>query len=194
MVGSVAIEELELPFVCVSADLRTGQPVVHRSGPLWEHIRSSLSLPLISPPRLQGKQILVDGGLVSNLPVEPLAAMGEGPVIGVAVRMTADPNQRRSAPQGGAPRLPQIGEILMRTMVLSSATADREAARQATFMIMPATPGIGFFDFDQFDRAVEAGREAARQALAAAAASGAAAGLRPSVAVPADGVDQMLPR
>jgi predicted acylesterase/phospholipase RssA len=131
LVGTVAIEELERGFLCTTADLRSGQLVVHRSGPLWEHVSTSFSIPVIAPPRVEGRRLLVDGGVVNNLPVAPLAATGEGPVIAVAVKMTGDERRPRgngAKHDGQRPvRPPRLGETLMRTMVLASANMDQEA-------------------------------------------------------------------
>ena len=64
------IEDLPIEFSCVSCDLVTGKPVVHDRGPVWQAIRASGSVPGLFPPVRVGEQLLVDGGLVANLPTE----------------------------------------------------------------------------------------------------------------------------
>src|SRR4051794_35052272 len=48
--GARWIDELERDYFCVSADLVAAEPVVHRSGPLWEAVGASMSLPGLVPP------------------------------------------------------------------------------------------------------------------------------------------------
>ena len=84
--GDTAIERLPVRFFCVSTDLNSRAPVVHRMGSLPEAIFASLALPGVFPsvPTPDGR-VLVDGGVLDNLPVETMAADAEGPVIAVDV-------------------------------------------------------------------------------------------------------------
>lgn len=68
--GGLDIEELPIGFAAVSCDLVSAQAVVHDRGPLWRAIRASGSVPGLFPPMLVGDQLLVDGGLVANMPSE----------------------------------------------------------------------------------------------------------------------------
>jgi predicted acylesterase/phospholipase RssA len=96
----VAIEQLPLSFMCGCGELRSGRLVVSRSGPLWEAIGFSMCLPIIAPPQVRGRQLLIDGSLVDNLPVRVMADLGEGPIIAVDVKAWF----RRDAHAGIAPR------------------------------------------------------------------------------------------
>ena len=64
------IEDLWVPYFCVSANLTTRKPQVHRTGPLWQAARASGALPLILPPAMHEDGVLMDGGLMNNLPVD----------------------------------------------------------------------------------------------------------------------------
>ena len=68
--GDTNIEDLWLPYFCVSSNLTRAVTVVHRSGPLWRAIRASSSLPGIIPPIVEGGDLLYDGCLLNNLPVD----------------------------------------------------------------------------------------------------------------------------
>ena len=70
-----------MEFMCTSCDLVTSTQHFHRRGLLLEAVGASFCLPGIGPPVALGDRLLVDGGVMNNLPVEPLAATGEGPVI-----------------------------------------------------------------------------------------------------------------
>lgn len=64
------IEDLWIPYFCISANLSTREDVMHTSGLLWEKLRASNSLPGIVPPMVIDGQLHFDGGLVNNLPVD----------------------------------------------------------------------------------------------------------------------------
>ena len=87
-------------FFCASADLRRSELVVHRHGQLWEHIGTSMCLPVLAPPQVSGERLLIDGGLIDNLPVESMAELGEGPVIAVDIRAGGGPAPQATAPAG----------------------------------------------------------------------------------------------
>jgi len=89
-VGPILIEELTLPFCCLSTNLTTAQLVEHRRGSVADALRASVSLPGVFPPVVVNGELLVDGGVMENLPVGPLVRdSGVGTVLAVDV---APPN------------------------------------------------------------------------------------------------------
>lgn len=80
-IGNLNFEDLKIPFAAICCDLMTGQRVVLDHGPLAPAIRASASFPGIFSPVEIDNQLLVDGGLVDNLPVEQVRTMGAGYVI-----------------------------------------------------------------------------------------------------------------
>ncbi|HET9718460.1 MAG TPA: MFS transporter [Solirubrobacteraceae bacterium] len=177
--GEVAIEELALSFMCGMTELRRGDLVIARSGPLWEQVGFSLCLPIIAPPQVRGRELFVDGSLVDNLPVGTMAELGEGPIIAVDIKATleggreprsglngtggARPSERGAA--GRSVRPPSLGETLARVLLLGSANTTEASRRHADLVISPRSPGLGLLEFHQIDAAREAGRVAAWAAL-----------------------------
>jgi EmrB/QacA subfamily drug resistance transporter len=161
--GSLAIEELPLSFFCLTANLRTGERVVHRSGSLYEAVAASVSVPVLLPPRRLHGSLQVDGALIDNLPVGPMAALAEGPIIAVDIK--AGGSESPAGPGRRRERLPPITETLMRVMFYGSKLTGSEEHEAADLLIRPRNNGVGFLEFHQIDRAREAGRLAARQAL-----------------------------
>ena len=162
----VLIEDLPRQFRCVSTDLlaRTTHP--HRSGVLSEAVIASTRLPVLFPPLRSDGRLLVDGGVLDNLPIGLLTERDEGPVIAVNVGLAGG-----GAPStGGRPRplrVPALGETLMRTMMIGSAGAHERARAAGAFVITPPSLGVGLLEFHQMDRMVDAGRMAARALLEA---------------------------
>jgi predicted acylesterase/phospholipase RssA len=145
----------------VSTDLINRNLVVHRRGPVGVAVRASLSLPGLFPPARVGESLHVDGGVLDNLPVEPLADFDEGPVVAVNIAAAA------SIRAAGPPRMPSLGETLLRTMLMAGASNLDEARRRATVLVTPDTRGIGLLEFHQIDRARAAGQVAGQAVVEA---------------------------
>ena len=166
--GGRRIETLPLDFCCTSSDLLHHELVVHREGPVHEAVAASMCLPMLAPPRTDDGRVLVDGGVLNNLPVEPMAITGEGPIVSVDIRAGGrKPDGGKSA--GGSnsrpPRVPGLLETLVRVILLGSSDTAAAAAAHSDVVITPDTDGVGLLEFHQIDAAREAGREAARAAL-----------------------------
>jgi NTE family protein len=86
--GEQRIEDLPIPFAAVATDLGTGAAWTATAGDLVTAVRASISLPAVFAPVRVGDHLLVDGGLVANVPVAATRALGADIVVGVDV--TAD--------------------------------------------------------------------------------------------------------
>ena len=74
---------LPIPFRCVTADIRTAQEVVLSKGPVSKAMRASMSIPGIFKPVKLDDRLLVDGGMLNNLPVDVCRKMGADIVIAI---------------------------------------------------------------------------------------------------------------
>ncbi|MCD6321338.1 patatin-like phospholipase family protein [Candidatus Bipolaricaulota bacterium] len=94
-VGEKRIEELEIPFVAVATDLRTGQAFWIERGPLAKAICASSAVPgLVVPVEWEGR-LLIDGGTVDPLPVAAVRSLGAEVVLGVDVLVTPQEKDMR---------------------------------------------------------------------------------------------------
>jgi NTE family protein len=78
-----SFDDLPIPYRCVATDLVSGKKVVFGDGSLPQAMRSTMSIPGLFKPVRIGDQVLVDGGLVGNLPSDVARAMGAEVVIAV---------------------------------------------------------------------------------------------------------------
>jgi len=78
-----SFDDLPIPYRCVATDLVTGKAVVFSNGSLPLAMRASMSIPGVFKPVRDGEQVLVDGGLVGNLPTDVVRQMGADVVIAV---------------------------------------------------------------------------------------------------------------
>lgn len=158
--GDTAVEQLPLPLFTISADLLSSAMVVHRTGLVLEAVGASMAIPGLAPPVARSAGLLVDGGILNNLPVDVMAEE-PGPIVAVDV-------MRRLEAKGGdgAVLLPTILETLSRATVLGSVERAEANRELADVLITPDVQNIPLRSFGQLTRAVDAGRRAAEDALA----------------------------
>ena len=116
------------------------------------------------PPLSRSGRLLVDGGVLNNLPIDAMADSGEGPIVAV------DVVRRLEASAAGEPALPSIMETLSRATVLGSVERAERNRDLARLLITPDVQDVALRDWSSLDRAVEAGRQAAEHALEAGGA------------------------
>lgn len=167
-VGDVAIEDLPLPYFCVSTNLSSGQLAVHRRGPLWRWLRASVSIPGVLPPVIENGELFVDGATINNLPVDVMRESGIGRVIGVDVG--ADRTFTTDSVDSDAPPLWRvlkwfrsrkqrinILQILWRSGMVNSATNTIARRELSDLLLQPPLEQIDMLNWRAFDRAIDAG-------------------------------------
>ncbi|MBU6337719.1 MAG: patatin-like phospholipase family protein [Acidobacteria bacterium] len=159
--GDAMIETLPIDLFTVAADLVNAEMVVQRRGRVADAAMSTARIPAILPPGRDDGRLLVDGGLIRNLPVGVMADMNEGPVVAVEVGGRFEPE----VGDDGLPELPGVGETLMRSVLLGSAAMGEAVTSRADLLIEPEVSGIKMLAFQEIDKAVEVGRRAAEENL-----------------------------
>jgi NTE family protein len=171
--GEIDIEDLWIDFFCVSTNLSNNVAKVHRTGRGWRAVRASMSIPGVFPPVAEDGDVLVDGGLVDNMPVEEMRRGHDGITVvavdvGVHRGMTAGdlPDSTvvhgwrlvldRFHPRRRSPRIAGIFSILTRLTELGggSRTGDR-----GDVLVRPDVERFPMLDFSAFDALIEVGRQ-----------------------------------
>lgn len=179
--GEMGIEDLPLPFYCVSSNLTTGQSAVHRSGELWRWLRASVAIPGVLPPVMHRGEVLVDGGAMNNLPVDVMRELGRGPVIGVDVggdrAFTAESDDVDVPPLWkalgwlrGRRRRPNIFQILWRAGMVNSAATTAAHREKTDLLLQPPLEQVDMLNWKAFAHAIDVGYEHAARRLEALAA------------------------
>jgi NTE family protein len=148
--------EFSIPFRAVATDLVTGKAVIFDKGELANVMRASMSVPVAISPVEVGGQLLVDGMLVNNLPIDVGRAMGADIIIAVNV---------------GTPLLKpeDLGSVLgIAGQMLSILTEQNVQAALATLkptdiLITPELGNFATSDFDNLSRTLPIGQAAARK-------------------------------
>jgi NTE family protein/lysophospholipid hydrolase len=168
--GDTRIEDLWINYFAISANLTTTEMVVHDRGPAWEAVRASVSLPGILPPFVRGSHLLVDGGVIDNLPGDVMRQRCGGSVI-VANVSSAD--DLRFPPSGLPPEwrifwnkllpfarpvsVPGLAAIVMRTLLLASANRTALVERDADLVLKPPLEAYGLLEFEKIHAIAEVG-------------------------------------
>jgi NTE family protein len=118
-----------------------------------------MSIPGLVPPLPRSGRLLVDGGVLNNLPVDAMADADEGPIVAI------DVVRRLEASDRGEPPLPSIMETLSRATVLGSVERAERNRDLALLVVTPDVQDVPLRDFRALDPALEAGRAAMRRVL-----------------------------
>jgi len=171
--GDRTFDDLQLPLALVAVDLVDGGVVILREGRVVDAVRATISIPGIFVPVERDGQLLVDGGLLNNLPTDVVRQMGADAVIAVDVMMDLDAEpslmqavqHRRYVPNG----LVDTVEVLYRSLEVMRAAIHRrrQAEGHPDILIRPAIPqGVtALTGFTHADEVIAAGEQAAREAL-----------------------------
>ena len=92
IVGDINIEDLAIPFTAVATDLTNQQEIWFQEGSLHQAMRASAAIPSLFTPVIQGKRMLVDGGLLNPLPIVPVVSSHCDLIIAVNLNSTNQQN------------------------------------------------------------------------------------------------------
>jgi len=184
--GDTQLEDLWLPLVVVSSNLTRRAVQLHTRGSAWQALRASSSLPGLVEPQLSDGQLLVDGGLIDNLPVGVARERLAGRVIAVDVTSELDLTTTTSAypspwielatrlvGRRGRARVapPGMLEVMMHSLLLASLAHTRRMRLEADLCLRPDLAEFGLLALERHSQIIDAGYQYAREHLSAFAAT-----------------------
>jgi NTE family protein len=148
-------EDLKIPFAAVAADIVTGELVAIAQGRIAEALRASSSVPGILSPTEIGGHLLVDGGILNNLPVTVARRLGADYVIAVDL-----------LPPGsiGGKNPQNVLELTLTALYMLMRSTHNDGAR-ADRVILPMIGDFSLIDLGHVDELLEAGRAAAEEVV-----------------------------
>ena len=173
----IAIEDAWRPYFAVATvlDGSAQGPYLIRSGPIWKAVRASGSLPAVLPPVFTDDgRMLVDGGVVDNIPLRSMKSLKTGPnlIVHFGVRdiqqrfevdYAAIPGRwqllRQMLTPGGRRKLPRIPNpisVLQRCLVMHQNPELLPVGPLDLVLAVPPFPGANFMDFDRHGEVFEA--------------------------------------
>ena len=155
MFGAKRFEDCVLRFTCNALDIQSGEEITFTHGALADAVWASCAIPGIFPPFIKGSRICVDGGVIDNIPIEPVRSIGAKTVLAVYL-------SKRPLFDGE----PNTGfQINQRSYAFMKYHLDQRVLKQADLVIKPDVSGFHWADFYSIDALVERGRAAAAQQI-----------------------------
>lgn len=167
--GEIRIEDLWEKFFCVSANLSRSEMMIHREGKLWHALRASAALPGILTPQIYHHELLVDGGLMNNLPGDIMRRYCRYVIVS-DVSSNKDlfysedkfPSPwkvllHRYSPFRKTLEVPGIIDILMRSISLSSSQKAKQVKDAADLYLNPPVDDYDIMDFTVLDKLIDIG-------------------------------------
>lgn len=124
LVGEVMIEDLPIPYTAVATDLLARREVWFQRGPLIPAIRASIAIPGLFTPAVVDGRILVDGGLLNPLPLDPTAAAVADFTVAVSLQGPREPHEPTSPARGFSVRRAEWAADLRRRFRRGDALVD----------------------------------------------------------------------
>ncbi len=149
-IGDRRFEDLDIPFAAVAADIVAEETVVLREGRVAPAVRASCAVPGLFTPLERDGRILVDGGLLNNLPVSVAREMGADYVIAVDL-LPKTPGMRYKPGN--------IFEVIL-SSIYTAMAFNRQEAEQADCLIRPVLGEFGWARMAKLEAMMQKGRQA----------------------------------
>ena len=143
ILGEIQIENFDIPYTAVATDVSSKEEIWMRTGDLYSVIRTSSSVPTLMMPIKLGDRVLVDGGVLNPLPLEPLMPKSTDLVIAVNINANADGHMRS--------REMRISEELEKAIELS----EEESNAYSTRMVKKVKGWLGTGQSEPTDKTQE---------------------------------------
>jgi NTE family protein len=153
-IGDVNLEDADIPLAMIATDIVSGEKVALKKGPVAKASMASTSIPGIFSPVEWDNKLLVDGGIVENVPIQTVKDMGADYVIGV------DLNARHAYDK---PK--NILDVLLNGFHFMMMTAAKLQTENADLLITPDLSSFNRTDTEQVDELMEQGYKDAKKAL-----------------------------
>lgn len=146
-------DRLPIPFRAVATDIANDQKVIFRSGHLPQAIRASMSIPAVFAPVEVDGRLLVDGGMVDNIPMDVARDMGVDRLIVVDIGTPLQPREQ----------LLTVIDVLNQSITMMTrrnSEAQLATLRPEDLLVQPMLAAYGATDFARADQLIEAGYRA----------------------------------
>ena len=169
------IEDLWLPYFCVTTNITQARSIVHRRGSLARAVRASVSIPGVLPPVAIKGDLHVDGGILNNLPIDVMRKLNPtGTIIAVDVLPPKGPRAKSEYPLGLSGlkvmgsrllpwlkpiRVPSLGSTILASMTIGSAGSLKRMIddKLADIYLSINVKGVSMLNFKDVERIAEIG-------------------------------------
>lgn len=145
-------DRLPIPFRCIGTDIVTGEAYVIKKGSLSEAMRASMAIPSIFTPIEIDGRLLVDGGVIRNLPVSDARSMGADIIIAVDV----------GAPLYKKDELTSVIQIMDQSVSFLGYQSTQKERNLSDVLVLPDITGFSSNDFNRGEELITVGEKAGR--------------------------------
>jgi predicted acylesterase/phospholipase RssA/CRP-like cAMP-binding protein len=185
MFGDAQLEDMWIHCFCITTNLSRASLMIHERGPVWKYTRATTSLPGVLPPVIDGGDMLLDGGLLNNLPTDVMRQRGDCGIVfacdvasAIGSARTHDlPYEasisgwkvlwRRLNPFTSALKVPTLGQIMTRVAIINDAQHTQAARDLADYYMRLDLRSYGMLEFAALEQIVESAYRSAQATVAA---------------------------
>jgi predicted acylesterase/phospholipase RssA/CRP-like cAMP-binding protein len=172
------IEDMPIPFFCVSSVLESGELKLHEHGSLASALRASASLPGVLPPAVVDNRLTIDGSVLNSMPIDIMLQKPVGKII--AVDLSSHKSYQidydtipspwailagRYLPFLRKYRVPSLATTILKATEIGTQVQVRESGKQADLLLRPPVRQFGLTEVKAFEQLVEIGYQYARSEL-----------------------------
>ena len=175
--GETFIEDLWIPFFCIASNLSKAEMVISTRGKLHKALRASMSIPGVFSPVIRDGDIIIDGGVMNNFPIDIMEDWCEGgTLIGLTSQSERPSSSRRAFhledgvsgwkillnrlnPFSKNIRVPLLPITFLKTLEINTLEKQRSYHHIADFILNTDVHEFGLLAFDEYDKITQKGYE-----------------------------------
>ncbi|MFC0263618.1 patatin-like phospholipase family protein [Fontibacter flavus] len=154
----IYLEDLWVNSYCVSTNYSNAKARIHKHGILWKQIQASIAIPGVFPPVVIDQQLHVDGGVVDNLPIEPMYQFPVGKIIAISLTtLTSHKVNYQESPSAWQLfwskfsgkkkfKIPGLSSIIINSLMLNSRQKQEVTKSKVSLYFELNLKGVGFMD------------------------------------------------
>ena len=154
LIGNKYFFQLNTPFACVATDIKTGEKIIFKEGPVAPAARASANIPGLFAPVEYRQRFLVDGGLVENIPVSVAKLFDPDIIITIAVSADITKNSYTN-----------VFSTLFQTIYIQGQQSDRNNLAMSDIVIAPKVSDISAIELNKAVECIDAGFLAGKNSL-----------------------------
>ncbi len=161
------LEQLPIPMHTVTVDLVSGDSVIREKGDAVHAIVESINLPVLSSPICREGTVLVDGGLVNNVPADVLVERGCNFVIAVSVTAKMEQVFARNRPDTPTSKMRRASTLqtILRSYLVQNKNMNSVGVQPADVVIEPDVTQFELTEFSRTDELAAEGEKATLEAV-----------------------------
>ena len=171
MFGASELEDIWVNSYCVSTNFSSSGTKIHDRGLISKMVRASIAIPGVFPPVVIDKQLHVDGGVVDNLPIEPMYRYPVRHIIAISLSgLETKLVDYLETPTAGMLiwnkllgkrkyKIPGISSLIINSLTLNSRQKQENAKAKVSLYFEMELKGVGLLDDKKWSQTIEKGYE-----------------------------------